>query len=125
MDAATMEKWIRQIWDPWVNRRGNNKLLLLDHCSSHLTAAVLAALGNCKTLVDFVPPGYTSKLQIMDVGVNAPFKTHLRNSYNDWRVEQVINGGDPHAKPTRELVLQWVNAAWDSISTLLHCDHSL
>ena len=45
-------------------------------------------LAECNTVVDFIPPGYTSKLQILDIGINKPFKNHLRNAYEEFMMEQ-------------------------------------
>ena len=83
MDEHTMLVWIEQVWKP-VAEVGPPKLLLLDHCTSHMTAKVMKRLGDLRTIVDYVPPGYTSKLQVMDVGINGPFKTYLRNAYTDF-----------------------------------------
>jgi hypothetical protein len=37
-----------------------------------------------KTEVDYIPPGYTSKLQMLDVGVNRPFKIGMHMQFDDW-----------------------------------------
>jgi hypothetical protein len=40
-----------------------------------MTAKVKEALSDRNTAtVDYIPPGYTSKLQVRDVGIDRPFK---------------------------------------------------
>ena len=34
-------------------------------------------LKNCGTEADYVLPGYTSRLQVLDVGVEKPFKDYM------------------------------------------------
>jgi hypothetical protein len=49
-------------------------LLELDQCKVHLMGSVVGALEGCGTEVEFILPGYTGKLQVLDVGINKPFK---------------------------------------------------
>jgi hypothetical protein len=43
----------------------------------HLMASVVNKLSEVGTQAEFIVPGYTSKLQTLDVGVNRPFKCHM------------------------------------------------
>ena len=36
------------------------------------------------TKVDFIVSGYTNKLQVLDVGINKPFKGYIRESYQNF-----------------------------------------
>ena len=77
----------------------------------HLMATSLNAIKDCGTAVDFICGGYTSKLQVLDVGVNKPFKGFVRNAYEDWMV------ANPHGtKVKRQDVAQWVWTAWLRVS---------
>lgn len=62
----------------------NKILLLLDNHESHIS---IEAIRYCKcngiVLLSF-PPHTTHRLQPLDVGVYAPFKTYLATAFNDW-----------------------------------------
>ncbi|KAL7572365.1 hypothetical protein ACA910_021575 [Epithemia clementina (nom. ined.)] len=73
-------------------------------------------LGQLQTLVEIIPEGYTGKLQVMDVGVNRPFKKadgeeHFyflqRNNDNNTPGTRIL--------PTCQDVSHWINAAWKSV----------
>jgi hypothetical protein len=49
-------------------------MLILDQFTVHKTNSVLSALGKLGTVAILLSPGETSKLQILDVGINKPFK---------------------------------------------------
>lgn len=46
----------------------------MDECKVHRVKCCTDAFSNCGTKCDFIPPGYTWKLQALDVGINRPFK---------------------------------------------------
>ena len=51
----------------------------------------------------------------MDVGINKPFKDRIRNGWIKWASENLLaNGNLP--QPTREQVMEWVNASWALIT---------
>ena len=61
---------------------------------------------------DFVIGGYTSQLQVMDVGINKPFKDNIQKCYEGWMHENTENN-----KVLRLDVAKWIAAAWDGITT--------
>lgn len=67
--------------------------------------------------VDYIPGGYTCVLQPVDVGFNAPFKRHLKNSHQDWCIEKCRNLSNDAKFPTPERsdIIEWVH---DSISKI-------
>ena len=67
---------------------------------------MVADLG---TLVILLPPGETSKVQVLDVGINKPFKLRVREELTRYQLE----GGECVG---REIMPQIVCSAWDSIS---------
>jgi transposase-like protein len=109
MDEKLMLDWIEKVWKPFTNAK-DNKLtyLLLDECRTHLTENVKFAFSELNTEVDFIPGGYTGKVQVMDVGINKPFKNYIRNAFDDWLVVNV-------RKPKRQDVAYWVNEAWNNV----------
>ena len=52
--------------------------LIFDEFTVHLMKLCLNAIQDCGTEVDFVIQGYVSKLQILDVGINKPFKDYVK-----------------------------------------------
>jgi DDE superfamily endonuclease len=78
----------------------------LDECTVHLTAAVKEALTRNNTEFDYIVPRYTSKLQPLDVGVNGPFKSYMRNNVESFMV--INNHGTNAIKIHRRDVAKWV-----------------
>jgi DDE superfamily endonuclease len=110
MDQEIMLIWVERIWRPWAIAQNGFTLLILDEFSAHMTEAVKVAIANCNTLILYVPGGYTSKLQTMDVGLNKPFKDGLRDNYYGW-----MDGVELGAKPTRQLVSTWISNTWQAM----------
>ena len=67
------------------------------------------------TVLEFIPGGYTSKLQNMDVGFNKPLKEGIRNRYEDWLLAEYTVDKNYGCKPTRSKVAGWLWEAWVAI----------
>ena len=65
------------------------------------------------TLVEIIPGGYTSKLQVMDVGLNRPFKK-IFNESGDKHIQRSVEYQIPGAKVSirRQDISGWVKHAW-------------
>jgi hypothetical protein len=50
-------------------------------------SSCLDAIQDYGTEVDFIIQGYTSKVQVLDVGINKPFKDYVKQSYEEFTVE--------------------------------------
>ena len=87
----------------------------MDKCTVHLMSSCLDAIQDCGTEVDFVVRGYVSKLQVLDVGINKPFKDYVKQSYEQFMVE---NNG---RKSTRLDVSKWITSVWEKIKTESIC----
>jgi DDE superfamily endonuclease len=70
MDEALMLEWIQKIWQLMTQCSNKVTYLILDECCVHSTAAVRKYFVGCNTEVDLIPLGYTSKLKMMDIGLN-------------------------------------------------------
>ena len=68
------------------------------------------AFDECNTELDFIPKGYTCKLQAMDVGINKPFKNHTTHQFDEWLVANMDK------KPKRSDVAWWIWNAWNHLS---------
>jgi hypothetical protein len=117
MDRDHMLDWIKKIWRPFVQEKRSlhNQpffILMLDCFTAHLCADVVSTLSSkFSTFVVEVPKSTTSVSQIMDVGINKPFKNSLELNQMAWRLQAGYNG-----KITRQLISQWIADSWDSIT---------
>jgi hypothetical protein len=79
---------------------------------------------------EIIPGGYTAKLQVLDVGLNHPFKFYYQEASQDfvrhWTLTH-LPGDKP--KPTREIIAGWISHGWSRIdkdmiqNTWRHCDY--
>ncbi|KAJ4446805.1 hypothetical protein ANN_13503 [Periplaneta americana] len=88
MTTELMMYWLAMVW----NRRPGvllckRAMLVLDAFKGHLTLEVKKKITALKTDLVIIPGGMTSKLQVLDVVVNKPFKDQLRKQYSDWLLE--------------------------------------
>ena len=83
----------------------------MDVFTAHMTRKVKEALSNCGTAIEYVPGGFTPKLQVMDVGINKPFKGAYRQQFEQFMVQS------PTRKPCRQDVATWIDKAWQAITT--------
>ena len=60
---------------------------------------------------DFIADGYTGALQILDKGVNKPFKQHVQDTAIMWTI-----ANQDTAKPTRVNMARWIEQAWNRIT---------
>jgi hypothetical protein len=79
----------------------------MDEFSVHLMRSVCNSINKCGTGVEFIPGDYTGCLQILDKGVNKPFKGYLRDEFERW---MMANGS--RRKPMRVEVSQWISIVW-------------
>jgi DDE superfamily endonuclease len=113
MDEATMIQWIEKVWKPCTDGKGGRcTYLLLDECTSHLTSKVAQAFQKCNTEIDIIPWGYTAKLQALDVGLNTPFKSYCRTSFDSWIERFGCQGAPPHRRDASE----WVKQSWARVT---------
>ena len=84
MDSTHMLEWIKYVWKPWTDMKNRPTMLILDEFCGHMTAEVRDAIKKCSTHLEFIPGGYTSKLQVMDVGFNKPFKDNFRHLFDHY-----------------------------------------
>ena len=108
IDRSVFMMWIEKVWKQFCVGKVST-YLLMDECSVHMCGECVQAIQSCGTDVDFIPGGYTGKLQVLDVGVNRPFKDFVREKY-----EQFMSQND--RKPSRLDVAQWVADAWKRVS---------
>ena len=115
MNENQMAQWISKIWAPHTNSMEGPKLLLIDVFAVHLTSQICALLGDIDTKVEFISPGFTSKLQVKDVGIDKPFKDQVQQA-----VETFLSQNDVNAKPSRQVISHWIGNSWEPINAWQH-----
>ena len=108
-DSIHMIEWIKYVWQPWTETKNKPTMLILDEFTGHMTAEVRSALAKCGTHVEYIPGGFASNLQVMDVGFNKPFKDRYRHQFDHFcRTSATLL--------RREDVSTWVQNSWEALS---------
>jgi transposase len=110
MDTPTMIQWVRQVYVPWAEEINGPNIVLLDLDPAHAKKEVTDLIAEYQGHVEHLPAHSTSFLQVMDVGLNKPFKDYTRDLYDIWFM------GAGNNKPKRENVSSWIKDSWDRIS---------
>jgi DDE superfamily endonuclease len=105
-DETGMLDWIERVAKQEVAVSTHDiYFLLLDSCTIHTNAKVYTAFNECNTEVGIILDRYTSKLEMLDLGVNHPFKINMRKQFDTW----ICN--NTGIEPTRLVVAQWIENA--------------
>ena len=105
MNQGVMVKWLRL---HSARLQGTGRMLLLDSFSGHKTQSVREQARECDISIDYIPPGTTSSLQPLDVGIMKPFKDGIRAR---WKCYMVTN----QQKPGFQQLLDWVASSWNAV----------
>lgn len=126
-------------------RPGLSAVLQLDEFKAHHTAEYLNLCASSRIVVETIPGqeqkeqkknsqhirnypltynalhpqnigGFTSVLQPLDVGINKPFKDHIKTRFTKWANETYTVGMAQVPLPSRRDVLIWVRDAWAGIT---------
>lgn len=115
-----MVDWLSTVW----NRRpgallAKRAMLVLDAFKGHLTPEVKNKLAPQNTDLVVIPGGMTSKLQVLDVVVNKPFKDNIRKLYSDWLLNEdhPLTPSGKIKKPSVTLLCEWIFASRSTISS--------
>lgn len=137
-----MQFWIENSLGPYLESRNlvssptadNGRglsLLLMDNFSAHQISNVRKAVMQKGCSISFLPPNTTSKTQILDVGINKPFKDRMRSRYCEFLIdfeeqnaENQENEGPNEAREKEErkprvdrrTMSTWVADTWDEIT---------
>ena len=115
MDEERMLEWINKVWLPYV--QGKPALLCLDTFTGHLTERVKAAFDECGTKLLVIPGGCTSILQPLDISINKPFKTYIRQSWCQYMIEESDKGVSKVQPPPKESLINWILRAQEIIES--------
>ena len=68
--------------------------------------------------MDFIPAGYTSVAQLVDMGINAPLKKHCKRNCDAWLMTGkyiLLNKKNKTTVPKQHVIAGWVSSAWQHI----------
>ena len=115
VNQEVMLEWIRRVWIPWVQSQNlEQSYLILDSFKAHLVSSVSDALSEVGTTAEFIVGGYTSSLQVLDVGINKPFKGYMQRNFNEF----MRTRSSQSMKPTRVDVANWISSSWSSVTAM-------
>jgi DDE superfamily endonuclease len=117
METATIHMWIDQVCGPWALRVNGPNIVILDLRLAHAKQEIVDQIAEFQGYVELLPAHSTSVLQVMDVGINNPFKNVVRDEYDVWHEHY----GKPGAKVDQTDVSHWIETSWSKIkdSTIL------
>ena len=80
MNDEIFKKWLDRIYLQYELKLNKKCFLILDK-ASHITKKVLSYFKDKEVEYTFIPEKLTRFLQPLDIGINFPFKAHLKNKY--------------------------------------------
>lgn len=126
MDEVRMNMWLDHIWIPYTEKvqtelEFSKSFLTLDAFSAHKVDSVLEKMAENNVGSLEVPAGCTSKVQVLDVSLNRPFKSVLTECWEDYVLDLVNEAesadlNDPNFKlsaPSRQHIVDWVQKGYD------------
>lgn len=89
MTGDLMQEWIHEVWNKREHYSDDpsKSLLIFDSARCHLTDEVKEFCQH-HTKIAVIPGGLTKLLQPLDVGINKPFKDHLRQGWERWMADE-------------------------------------
>ena len=116
MSESLMVDYVDNILVPYS--KGEPLLLILDEFSAHKCQGTLDLFKRNNITPILIPGGYTWCLQPLDVTINKPFKTHLRDVYSEWfsTSDRVTKAGNI-ARPNWQETVDFVDYATQKMET--------
>jgi hypothetical protein len=121
-DSRVMQLYVKKCVVPFVEKEDSQVLWTMDNFSSHQVGSVRDAFTSLGVMLSFLPPNSTSKVQMLDVGINKPFKQKMQEYFSSFLIERgnaALQEGLERAlipKVTRGMMSKWIADAWDSIT---------
>jgi len=94
------------------------RLIVWDSFRAHISAATKKKVKDFKIDMAVIPGGCTRYIQAPDVSWNKPFKDKIKEMFDEYMASNDIamtRYGNP-APPPLEVVCEWIEKAWASIS---------
>lgn len=119
-DTNVMLKWVEKIYIPYISSSNQPHFshLLMDDFGSHKVDAVQNAVKIGGSFLSILPGGSTSRIQVLDVGLNKPFKDGFRSNWVKWMANENRNN---KKIVTREMLANWVSEIWRKVEARTIC----
>jgi hypothetical protein len=120
MDEVNMHAWIDLVLKPFKDEKdardpdGPPPILILDSYRVHMMGSIVNRIQSMGIEVIHIPAGCTYLCQPVDVGINNPLKSAMRERWEGW----MMNGGIVEGKakePTRKQVAEWLVDSYTTI----------
>ena len=118
MDEDGMGMWLNKIW----SRRPGGllrkpSLLVWDQFRAHTTDTIKRKMKQLNTTIAVIPGGLTSQLQPLDVSLNKPFKSFMREEWGQWLAagNHEVTATGRIKRPSIAQVCEWVKRSWDRV----------
>ena len=109
---SIMKKWFDNIWIPYINKNkyaiDGYGYFIMDKATAHWTEEILTNYKTDKSFISFIPAGLTRYFQPLDVSVNKPFKTALKQKYINYCIEE----GQENQKVSRNKIIEFICNVW-------------
>ena len=119
-----MKEWISIKWEnPFKNPIGQNfdgKILIADVHRAQQTNSAKELLKKDKTSLVNVTPECTSRVQVVVLLINKPFKDEVRSLFEDHldkNLDQYVDG-KINTSQRRVLMTKWVGKAWSKVGKM-------
>ena len=113
-----LQDYVEKVILAWKSRQNKEVVLIIDQAKCHMSHDFIHYLDTLKMTYIFIPSGYTSVLQPLDVVINKPFKDEMRASYLVWLEAQVANITVRQVLPPNEdNIMDWVAKALVALTT--------
>ena len=117
MDECVMLLWVEKILAPYLLTAPDwvIPILLLDSYRCHMMASVVNRIQDLGCEVDHIPGGCTGLCQPVDVGINKPLKSRIRQQWLEWMMGEGVDTTKVCVPPTREQIAEWVLAGYNNL----------
>jgi hypothetical protein len=115
-----MLQWVEKVLRPYSQLKQSPLVLMLDSFKVHLMESVARAIEDCNCRIFYIPAGTTSRGQVLDVGVNKPFKDRMRREIRSWMIEKGENEKIGRAEIGPMIIRAWADITKDCIVHTFH-----
>ena len=119
MKERISTEWANLFKKP-IGQTSDEEILIADVRRAQQTDSVKELLKKHKTSLVSVPPGCTSRVQVVDVLINKPFIDEVRSLFEDHldkNLDQYVDG-KINASQWRVLMVKWVGEVWSKVGKM-------
>lgn len=108
LDHRVFKHQIDEVWAPFpLGRESKKPCLWMDDFSVYILISCCDLIKGCGTEGDYILGDYTSRLQVMDMSVDQPFKDYIRQAYDYFMI-----GNTNNRKVQRKDIVEQIEIGW-------------